>query len=94
VTNGAPIYLGTPTTSVVGIVGILGNSAEETTLSAGIYAPGSTCTITGHVDLYGSMVCSKIVMAAGASITVHYDLNMATGDTQQTVTTASWNEKH
>ena len=63
---------------------------QETALSAVIYAPHAHCVISGHLDLYGGMVCGSI--SAPAGISLHYDKQLANLTTQQTVTVSNWRE--
>jgi hypothetical protein len=64
----------------------------ETALSAVIYAPHATCIASGHVDLYGDMVCGSVSATSG--IDVHYDTELASSTTEQTVTVSNWREIH
>jgi hypothetical protein len=64
----------------------------ETVLSAVIYAPNATCVVSGHLDLYGSMVCGSI--SAPGGIAVHYDKQLATVPQERTVTVTNWREVH
>jgi hypothetical protein len=70
----------------------------ETALSAVIYAPYATCKVTGHLDLYGDMVCGSVSASspvAGASgIDVHYDQQLDSTSSQHVVTVANWREVH
>jgi hypothetical protein len=70
----------------------------ETALSATIYAPNATCSITGHLDLYGDMVCGSVsanTAVAGASgINVHYDKELNTANSEHSVTVSNWREVH
>ena len=65
---------------------------QETALSAVIYAPHATCVVSGHLDLYGAMICGSI--SAPGGISVHYDKQLAGSTTQQTVTVSNWREIH
>jgi hypothetical protein len=65
---------------------------QETALSAVIYAPHATCTMSGHVDLYGAMICGSVNAPSG--INVHYDQQLKTSTTMQTVTVSNWREVH
>jgi hypothetical protein len=64
----------------------------ETAISAVIYAPHANCVVTGHLDLYGSMVCGSITAPDG--ITVHYDKELQSTSSEQTVTIGNWRELH
>jgi hypothetical protein len=64
----------------------------ETALSAVIYAPNATCVVSGHLDLYGTLICGSI--SAPGGITVHYDKELATIATEDTVTVSNWRELH
>lgn len=65
---------------------------QETVLSAVIYAPHARCVVSGHLDLYGAMICGSI--SAPGGISVHYDQQLAASTTQQTVTVSNWHEVH
>jgi hypothetical protein len=65
---------------------------QETALSAVIYAPHANCVVSGHLDLYGAMVCGSI--SAPGGISVHYDKQLAWSTTQQTLTVSNWREVH
>jgi hypothetical protein len=62
----------------------------ETVLSGVIYAPNATCVVSGHLDLYGAMICGSI--SAPGGISVHYDKELSTITTEQTVTVSNWRE--
>lgn len=62
----------------------------ETALSAVIYAPHATCVVSGHLDLYGALICGSV--SAPDGITVHYDKQLAGSTTEQTVTVSNWRE--
>jgi hypothetical protein len=64
----------------------------ETALSAVIYAPHATCTMSGHVDLYGAIVCGSV--SAPSGINVHYDTQLKSLTSEQTVTVSNWREVH
>ena len=55
-----------------------------------IYAPHATCVVSGHLDLYGSMVCGSV--SAPGGISVHYDKQLATVAQDRTVAAANWRE--
>ncbi|HVT65704.1 MAG TPA: hypothetical protein VHD81_11155 [Mycobacteriales bacterium] len=63
---------------------------QETALSAVIYAPHATCVVSGHLDLYGAMICGSI--SAPGGISVHFDKQLASSTMQQTVTVSNWRE--
>jgi hypothetical protein len=65
---------------------------QETALSAVIYAPYATCVVSGHLDLYGVMVCGSV--SAPDGISVHYDQELAASTAEQTVTVSGWHELH
>lgn len=65
---------------------------QETVLSAVIYAPHAKCVVSGHLDLYGAMICGSV--SAPDGISVHYDQQLATTTTEQTVTVSNWREVH
>ena len=60
-------------------------------LSAVVYAPNAACSATGHVDLYGMMVCSTI--SAPSGINVHYDTQVGNMAFDQPVKVSGWREK-
>jgi hypothetical protein len=64
----------------------------ETVISGVIYAPNATCVVSGHLDLYGAMVCGSI--SAPGGISVHYDKELTSLVQEQTVTVANWREVH
>jgi hypothetical protein len=64
----------------------------ETVLSAVIYAPFATCVVSGHLDLYGVLICGSVSAPGGVS--VHYDKQLATATAEQTVTVSNWHEVH
>jgi hypothetical protein len=64
----------------------------ETVLSAVIYAPFATCVVSGHLDLYGVLICGSLSAPGGVS--VHYDKQLATATAEQTVTVSNWHEVH
>jgi hypothetical protein len=64
----------------------------ETALSAVIYAPHATCTASGHVDLYGAMICGSVTASSG--VDVHYDTELKSVSQEQTVRIANWREVH
>jgi hypothetical protein len=70
----------------------------ETALSAVIYAPNATCNVTGHLDLYGDMVCGKVsantAVGGAAGIDVHYDQQLNSSSSQHVVSVANWREVH
>jgi hypothetical protein len=64
----------------------------ETALSAVIYAPHATCNMSGHVDLYGAIICGSVNAPSG--INVHYDAQLKNSNAEQIVTVANWREVH
>jgi hypothetical protein len=63
----------------------------ETAISAIIYAPHANCVVSGHLDLYGTLICGSI--SAPGGVTVHYDSELkAVGATEQTVSVTNWHE--
>jgi hypothetical protein len=62
----------------------------ETVLSGVIYAPNATCVVSGHLDLYGTLICGSISAPGGVS--VHYDKELSTINTEDTVTVSNWRE--
>lgn len=65
----------------------------ETSLSAVVYAPNADCTATGHVDVYGLLVCGKVEAPNG--LDVHYDRQIALmASFQRPVTVSHWREVH
>ena len=69
-------------------------SSSETSLSAVIYAPDADCTATGHVDVYGLLVCHSVNAAGG--VDVHYDTEIDQLSTSagfdRPVTVSGWHE--
>jgi hypothetical protein len=66
--------------------------ATETSLSAVIYAPNATCKATGHVDVYGALVCDTVT--ANAGLDVHYDTQLGSLPFDRPVTISHWHEVH
>lgn len=64
----------------------------ETAISAVIYAPYANCVVSGHLDLYGTLICGSI--SAPGGVTVHYDKELASNTSEQTVTVSNWREVH
>jgi hypothetical protein len=64
----------------------------ETVLSGVIYAPHATCVVSGHLDLYGAMICGRVSAPGGVS--VHYDKELAASTSLQTMTVSNWREVH
>lgn len=62
----------------------------ETVLSAVVYAPYANCVVSGHLDLYGAIVCGSI--SAPGGIAVHYDRQLSSIAQQRTVTVSNWRE--
>ncbi|HWA67392.1 MAG TPA: hypothetical protein VG899_13610 [Mycobacteriales bacterium] len=62
----------------------------ETVLSGVIYAPNATCVVNGHLDLYGTLICGSVSAPGGVS--VHFDKELSTITTEQTVTVSNWRE--
>lgn len=75
-------------------VSLGGGSSTETSLSAVVYAPNADCTATGHVDVYGLLVCGSVTAAGG--VDVHYDTEIdqlsATAGFDRPVTVSGWRE--
>lgn len=71
-----------------------GGSSSETSLSAVVYAPNADCTATGHVDVYGLLVCGSVTASGG--VDVHYDTEIdqlsATAGFDRPVTVSGWRE--
>jgi hypothetical protein len=63
----------------------------ETVLSAVIYAPHANCVVSGHLDLYGALICGSV--SAPDGISVHYDRQVAATSTQRTVAVSNWREE-
>jgi hypothetical protein len=82
----------TATTSGSSTISIGDGLNQETAISAVIYAPHATCTATGHVDLYGVLVCGSV--GASSGVNVHYDTELKTTSQTQTVTVSNWREVH
>lgn len=64
----------------------------ETAISAVIYAPYANCVVTGHLDLYGTLICGSITAPGGVS--VHYDQELASNTSEETVNVTNWREVH
>jgi hypothetical protein len=68
----------------------------ETALSAVIYAPYATCDVTGHLDLYGDMVCGSVsannAVGSASGVAVHYDKELNSASSEHAVTVANWRE--
>lgn len=62
----------------------------SSSLSAVVYAPNATCSATGHVDVYGVLVCATVTAPAG--INVHYDTQLGTLPFDQPVVVSKWHE--
>jgi len=65
----------------------------ETAVSAVIYAPNAACTATGHVDVYGTLICASV--AAPSGLDVHYDTQVASfgaSSFDRGVTVSHWHE--
>ncbi|HVW80677.1 MAG TPA: hypothetical protein VHB69_07045 [Mycobacteriales bacterium] len=62
----------------------------ETALSGVIYAPNAACVVSGHLDLYGAMICGSV--SAPGGISVHYDKELANITSEETVTVSNWRE--
>jgi hypothetical protein len=63
----------------------------ETAVSAIIYAPHANCVVSGHLDLYGTLICGSV--SAPGGVTVHYDSQLkAVGANEQTVSVTNWHE--
>lgn len=79
---------GTPT------VNFGGGSSSETSVSAVVYAPNANCTASGHVDVYGLVVCGSV--SASAGLDVHYDAQIdqlnSTAGFDRPVTVSGWRE--
>jgi hypothetical protein len=86
------VLIDTATTPGTSTISLGDGLNPETALSAVIYAPNATCTATGHVDLYGVMVCGSV--SASSGIDVHYDTELKSSTSEQTVTVANWREVH
>jgi hypothetical protein len=75
-------------------VSLGGGSSSETSASAVIYAPNADCTSTGHVDVYGLLVCGSV--AAQGGVDVHYDTEIdrlsTTADFDRPVKVSGWRE--
>jgi hypothetical protein len=79
---------GTPT------VNFGAGSSSETSVSAVVYAPNANCTASGHVDVYGVVVCGSV--SASAGLDVHYDAQIdqlnSTAGFDRPVTVSGWRE--
>lgn len=64
--------------------------SQPSMLSAVLYAPTATCSATGHVDLYGVMVCGTVTAPSG--LNVHYDTQVGSLAFDQPVTVQNWRE--
>jgi hypothetical protein len=64
----------------------------ETAISAVIYAPNAKCVVNGHLDLYGVLVCGSVSAPSGVS--VHYDTELKSTFSEDSVTVSDWREIH
>ena len=67
-----------------------GQAAQETSISAVIYAPNATCQSNGHVDVYGLLVCGSVASPNG--LDVHYDTQVGSLSFDRPVTVTHWHE--
>lgn len=65
----------------------------ETSLSAVVYAPNATCNGTGHIDVYGLVVCGSIDAPKGMSVHYDHQLGQLTSF-DRPVTVSHWREVH
>ena len=65
-------------------------SVLPTSLSAVVYAPNAQCTASGHVDVYGAVVCGALTAPSG--LNVHYDTQLGSTSFTRPVTVSSWRE--
>jgi hypothetical protein len=65
-------------------------SVLPTSLSAVVYAPNAQCTASGHVDVYGAVVCGALTAPSGFN--VHYDTQLGNMSFTRPVTVSSWRE--
>jgi hypothetical protein len=76
------------------VVNLGAGSSSETSLATVVYAPNAGCTATGHVDVYGLLVCGSVTAAGG--VDVHYDTEIdqlsATAGFDRPVTVSGWRE--
>jgi hypothetical protein len=86
------MFVDTATSSGSSTITIGDGLNPETALSAVIYAPYANCVVSGHLDLYGAMICGSI--SAPGGISVHYDKQLSTLTQEQTVTVSNWREIH
>ena len=86
-------FIDTATTGSASTIYIGDGLNPETAISAVIYAPHANCVVSGHLDLYGTLICGSI--SAPGGVTVHYDSELkALGATEQTVSVSNWHEVH
>jgi hypothetical protein len=86
-------FIDTATSSGTSTIYIGDGLNPETAISAVIYAPHANCVISGHLDLYGTLICGSV--SAPGGVTVHYDSELkALGNTEQTVSVSNWREVH
>ncbi|HVU75028.1 MAG TPA: hypothetical protein VHE83_18835, partial [Mycobacteriales bacterium] len=94
--TGSPVYVcisnGTGPRVNFGLDPALGStlSALPTSLSAVVYAPNAQCTASGHVDVYGAVVCGSLTAPSGFD--VHYDTELGSTPFTQPVTVSNWRE--
>jgi type II secretory pathway pseudopilin PulG len=70
-----------------------GTSGTGTTILSGvIYAPNASCTITGNVIIYGTLICGSVNAGTGASLTINYDDELQDDQTLETVEESNWTE--
>jgi hypothetical protein len=86
------MLIDTATSSASSTITIGDGLNPETALSAVIYAPYANCVVSGHLDLYGAIICGSI--SAPGGISVHYDKELTSQTQEQTVTVSNWREIH
>jgi hypothetical protein len=87
------LLISTATGGAAPVVNFGGGLPGETAVSAVIYAPNATCNGTGHVDVYGVLICKSVTTPSG--LDVHYDTQIGTfGDStfDRSVTVSHWHE--
>ena len=94
--TGSPVYVcisnGQGPRVNFGLDPALGNTLSilPTSVSAVVYAPNAQCTASGHVDVYGAVVCGALTAPSG--INVHYDTQLGSMAFTKPITVSDWRE--
>ena len=87
------LLISTATTGPDPVVNFGTGLPGETAVSAVIYAPNAVCSASGHVDVYGTLICKSVTAPAG--LDVHYDSQLSSfGNStfDRSVTVSHWHE--